>query len=353
MLTLRRARAVVAVGLAALLAGPAFACTTVCLLDGGRPFVAYNYDFDPPEGLILVNKRDTSRRSALRSPAAAAWTSTYGSVTFNQFGRDNPTTGVNEKGLMVSLMWLSETRYPDTDGRPAFGVLEWIQHSLDRHATVAEALAGADAVRLADQAPIHYLFADATGEVAVVEFLGGQLAIRRGADLPIRALANSTYADSLAAMDAAARRGDVPRSVSSLDRFARAAAMARSAGPDPIGRGFEILASVAQPDFTRWSVVYDLGAREIHYRTDGNRAIRHIPLAGLDLSCATPVAMLDVAAGSAGDVTRDFAAYTRAANRALIEASFSKTAFLQAVPPAARDAAAVHPDKTSACAPSK
>jgi len=205
-------------------------------------------------------------------------------------------------------------------------------------------------VRLADQAPIHYLFADASGDVAVVEFLGGRLAARRGADLPVRALANSTYTDSLAAMEAAARRGDLPRSVSSLDRFARAATMARTAGPDPIGRGFEILASVAQPGFTRWSIVYDLGAREIHFRTDGNAAIRRIGLSGLDFSCATPVAMRDVAAGSAGDVTRDFAAYTRAANRGLIEASFSKTSFLQRVPLAARDAAAAHPDETSACA---
>ena len=106
----RRTGSFIALGLAALGAAPAWACTTVCLLDGARPIVAYNYDFDPPEGLVLVNKRDTAKRSSLRGQGAAAWTASYGSVTFNQFGRDNPTTGINEKGLMVSLMWLSETR---------------------------------------------------------------------------------------------------------------------------------------------------------------------------------------------------------------------------------------------------
>jgi len=34
----------------------------------------------------------------------ATWVATYGSVTFNQFGRDKPMTGINEKGLMVSQM---------------------------------------------------------------------------------------------------------------------------------------------------------------------------------------------------------------------------------------------------------
>jgi len=60
---------------------------------------------------VLVNKRGTKKISQLR-PQGAAWTAAYGSVTFNQFGRDNPMTGINEKGLMVSAMWLDETRYP-------------------------------------------------------------------------------------------------------------------------------------------------------------------------------------------------------------------------------------------------
>ena len=349
MMTRRRMVALAGLSLAALIATPALSCTTVCLLDGARPVVAYNYDFDPPEGLVLVNKRGMAKQSALRAQPAT-WTAAYGSVTFNQFGRDNPTTGVNEKGLMISLMWLDETRYPAADHRPAIGILEWIQYNLDRHASVAEALAAGEAVRPMSRIPIHYLFADATGDVAVVEFLDGKLVAHRGQTLPVRALANSTYEASLAALGTATRRGDVPTSLSSLDRFVRAAVLARSAAADPIARGFEILASVAQPNFTRWSLVYDLGAGEIHFRTDGNSAIRRVALSGLDFSCGTPVKMLDVTAAGAGDVTRDFADYTLAANRALIEASFTKTPFLRAIPAAARDAAAAHPETTSSCA---
>jgi penicillin V acylase-like amidase (Ntn superfamily) len=345
----RRTSTLVGLGLAVLVAAPALACTTVCLLDGTRPIVAYNYDFDPSEGLVLVNKRGMAKRSMQRTQGAV-WTAAYGSVTFNQFGRDNPTTGINEKGLMVSLMWLEGTQYPAADNRPAIGILEWIQYNLDRRATVAEVLANGEAVRPMSRIPIHYLFADATGDVAVVEFLDGKLVSHRGSSLPVRALANSTYADSLTALEAATQRGNVPTSLSSLDRFVRAAVQARTAGDNAIARGFEILATVAQPNFTRWSIVYDLGAGEVHFRTDGNSAIRRVALSGLDFSCVTPVRMHDVTAAGAGDITRDFVDYTQAANRALIEATFTKTSVLRGVPADARDAVGAHPGTTSSCA---
>jgi len=51
-------------------------------------------------------------------------------------------------------------------------------------------------------------------------------------------------------------------------------------------------------------------------------------------------------------VSAAFADYTEAANRALIEESFTKTPFLREIPAAARDAMAAHPGTTSSCAPS-
>jgi penicillin V acylase-like amidase (Ntn superfamily) len=337
--------------LAALVATPVLACTTVCLLEKDRMVVAYNYDFYPPEGLVLVNKRGTRKASLVRTQGAA-WVATYGSITFNQFGRDNPMTGINEKGLMVSQMWLDETRYPPADSRPAIGILEWIQYNLDRHASVAEILANVEAVRPTSRYPIHYLVADATGDAATLEFLDGKLVVHRGPAMPVRALANSPYADSVAAFERAKSKGEVPATVSSLDRFVRAAVLAGGGNADPIARGFEVLAAVAQPYFTRWSIVYDLSSAEIYFRTEGNPAIRRVALAGLDFSCDTPVRMLDVSAGGAGDVGAAFVDYSAAANRALIEAAFTKTPFLRDVPAAARDMAAAHPGTTSSCAAS-
>jgi hypothetical protein len=127
--------------------------------------------------------------------------------------------------------------------------------------------------------------------------------------------------------------------------------MAGQGKPESIDRAFEILGSVAQPDFTRWSVVYDLSAREVHFRTESNQAIRRLALAGLDFSCAAPVKMLDVTSGGSGDVAGALCDYTTAANRALIESSFTKTPFLQEVPAETKDALAAHPSATSVRVP--
>ena len=46
-----------------------------------------------------------------------------------------------------------------------------------------------------------------------------------------------------------------------------------------------------------------------------------------------------------------FVDYSTSGMRAVMEATFSKTPFLQSVPAAARDAAAAHPEVTSSCSP--
>ncbi|MDP6565349.1 MAG: linear amide C-N hydrolase [Alphaproteobacteria bacterium] len=331
-------------------AATGYTCTTVCLLEHDRAVVAYNYDFYPSEGLVLVNKRGTSKRSWVE-PRGASWTARHGNVTFNQFGRDNPTTGVNEKGLMVSLMWLNGTEYPPADDRPAVGILEWIQYHLDRHANVAEVIANAETMRPTSSTPIHYLFADASGDAAVIEFLDGTLTIYRGDGMPIKALANSTYAQSLAAFETYRKTGATPVETAkttgsypgfgSLDRFVRGATLSAGEG-DPVARGFDILEAVKQ-GMTRWSIVYDLTAGDVHFKTGTNEQPRRFTLTNFDFSCRTPVRMLDVTAPGSGVVHTAFVDYTRAANRALLEVSLGGRS------KATKDMHAAHPDLTSAC----
>ena len=105
--------------LALALAAPAPACTTFCLRDGGRIVFGKNYDWSVGDGLLIVNKRGVARRAdAAGDPRPASWVSRYGSVTFNQYGRDFPSGGMNERGLTIELMWLDGSRYPTrTAGR--------------------------------------------------------------------------------------------------------------------------------------------------------------------------------------------------------------------------------------------
>jgi len=60
-------------GIAVIAATPVLSCTTVCLLEKEKAVVvAYNYDFHPPEGLVLVNKRDTKKSRGRRGPQGSA-----------------------------------------------------------------------------------------------------------------------------------------------------------------------------------------------------------------------------------------------------------------------------------------
>lgn len=341
-------------GWAALISS-AGACTTFCFERNGSVVFGKNYDFGIGYGMLVVNKRGVAKASRIEPPDRPAhWTSRYGSVTFNQFGREFPSGGMNESGLVVELMWLDASQYPPPDSRPAVGVLEWIQYQLDQFATAAEVVANADRVRIASRTPLHYLVADPSGGCASVEFLEGKLVVHAGPSLPVRALTNDTYGSSLAFLRERDRSGarDLPTGSGSLERFVRAAVLVRAlerdgnagiAGNGPaVTDAFRVLESAASPSRTQWSIAYDLKNRRVHFRTRANPKVRSVALASFDLSCRAPVRTTDVD----GDLV--FGEYSSRANRALIEKSYRGVDFLRETPAAELDAAAAYPD-TTAC----
>ncbi len=297
--------------------------------------------------MLVVNKRGVSKASRIGLPAMegpARWVSRYGSLTFNQFGREFPSSGMNEAGLAVELLWLDEARYPKRDARPALGVLEWIQYQLDNFSTVGEVVKNVERVRISSRTPLHYLVGDAAGGCASIEFLEGRLVAHTGPALPVRALTNDTYASSLAYLSANAA-APVPAGSGSLERFARAArlldAPAGKENGSAVAEALEILGRVASSGYTQWSIAWDLKNRRVHFRTQANPKVRTVALTKFDLSCATPVRVADVDADPA------FADYTRAANAALIEKSYRGVDFLRDTPTSEVAAAAAHPDSTS------
>ncbi|HEX3131650.1 MAG TPA: linear amide C-N hydrolase [Thermoanaerobaculia bacterium] len=325
---------------------PAPACTTFCLRNEGRIVFGKNYDWNVGDGMLVVNKRGVARTAdANGDPRPARWESKHGSVTFNQYGRDFPSGGINEAGLTIELMWLEGSRYPAADARPAVDVLQWIQYQLDNHATVAEVLASEKGLRINSQTPIHYLVADRKGQVATVEFLNGRMVAHTGKDLPMAALANSTYAESLTY--ARKQGGDVPAGIGSLNRFARAARRVgafEAKGADPVAYAFETLDQVAQPGYTQWSIVYEVDRGRVHFRTRDQRKIRSLDLKTVDFSCSTPVRVLDLDADVQGDVAKLLVPYTRDLNRELVTASFRKTPFLAQMPDAELERVARYPE---------
>ena len=320
----------------ALITNQAFACTTFCLIGKGEVLFGRNYDWSVGDALIFVNKRGVAKTAfVLDSSQPATWISKYGSVTFNQYGRENPTGGMNETGLVVEQMWLDESKYPN-DSRPAIGTQEWMEYLLDTSATTAEALKNAAAFRIASEVTVHYLINDKNGNTASVEFLDGKLVSHTGNELPVPTLTNDTYEKSMNYSHA--KSWSDASTSGSLDRFTRASVKTKEFARNPqseqaaVDYAFAILSNVAQKDYTQWSIVYDQKRGRVYFRTLQSPEIKSIDTRAFDYSCGTAVKLLDINVKEPGDVTGKFADYTRRANRDLIDRSFNGTDFLKSVP---------------------
>lgn len=329
-----------------LLPVPSFACTTFCLKNKGEVLFGKNYDWMIGDGLVFVNKRGVTKQSTA-SKNAAKWTAKYGSVTFNQYGWENPSGGMNEAGLAIELMWLDDTKYPELDGNPTLDVLEFIQYSLDSFATTEEMIKATADLRIESRVTIHFLVNDKNGNSATIEFLNGKLTPHYGEKLQVAALANDTYERSLEF----SKKNSAPQGKGSLQRFTRAAEKAKEfenqerSEKESIDYAFDTLKNVEQPGYTQWSIVYDQKRAKIHFRTLQSPQIKTIDAKALDYTCGSAVKILDINSKTDGDVTAQFKDFTKAANRDLIERSFTGTPFLKNVPAIAKDGLASYPEK--------
>ena len=306
------------------------------------------------DALLVVNKRGVKKIAYLSSyyeeASPAVWTSKYGSVTFDQYGCGFPTGGINEAGLVVEAMMLPGALYPATDSRPGVGTNQWMQYQMDNHSTVDEVIASDLKIRIPrsiykNRPGTHFLVSDKWGKCAVIEFLEGKMVVYTGDTMPVMALTNSRYAESLDYW----KKGVAPEpdGFRSFTRFIRAADMVREYGTKasrpPVDYAFHILSQVSRPS-TKWSIVYDQNNLRVHFITETNKNIRTVDLNKFDFSCRTPVRVLDANADLAGDVTDKFQDYTQKINRDLIGASFGGTPFLMRVPPEALDRRSRYPD---------
>jgi hypothetical protein len=266
------------------LSSPRWGCTSLFLSasDGTRLF-GTNLDYDFSDGRIFVNKRGIAK---------SGW-----------------------KAMNLSL-----TRVPKPDETPPLASGVWLQYILDTSATVEEALSNAAKVRMSDTMD-HYLLSDGSGAAAMIEFLDGKMVVHSGAGLPVSALTNSTYEESVAGW----RAKRAPNS--SIARFIIAAngvaAFGDSPVPDAAGYAFSVLAKARQP-LTVWTIAFDVGNQKVSFFTKAGPRTRMIDMKRLDFSSATPVLMLDVNADLSGDVTGRLAPYSHKEALAHMTAAFRR-----------------------------
>ncbi|MEP9350306.1 linear amide C-N hydrolase [Xanthobacter sp. KR7-225] len=169
----------------------AMACSLILWNTNGQAVVAARtmdlYLDDKPRLVYLP--RGITRRG-VADANAATWTSKYASAAMTAL--DAATSdGINEAGLSAHLLYLHGAEHEPVDQRPGVSNLLWPQFVLDNFGTVAEALDGLKKVRIVSveahgrEWPLHLAIEDASGDSAVLEFVGGKLVVHHGKDVTV------------------------------------------------------------------------------------------------------------------------------------------------------------------------
>lgn len=319
-----------------------YPCTTFVRHHGNRLVLGRNLDWITGTGLIIVNPRNLEK-VAITDPSEkpATWVSKFGSVTFNQVGRELPFGGINESGLVVEHMTFDKTTYPSKDHRAAIGAFQWIQFQLDNYSSVEEVINSDTIVRISDATnKIHFLVCDRSGHTAAIELLDGKMVCHTGKDLPVRVLANSSYDESLSCYN---NNGDTQynRSLYNFSTAAQGNVQADASSKDSlIENSFHTLRDVSQGLGTKWSIVYDISDMKIYIKVfetptiAGEQKIfrrqppydpitKVVDFKALDFNCSGVAKVFDLNFDHDGVVNPYFVDYSTAINRDFIGRAFA------------------------------
>jgi len=304
----------------------AFPCSTFMLK--GKDCHLYGHNLDsgsPVPGLVVINKRNITKESRTWKELTAGekddsisfqWTSKFGSVTFNPFGREFPDGGMNEAGLLVQEMSLSDTEFPARQGKRKLFMMLWMQYVLDCFETVEQVIQSASDIAL-DGWGWHFFAADKHGNHASIDFLDGRLVVNGGQETRFPLLCNSIYAKELEGLRTYQGFGGTkPIDVEDpgIPRFVRGLYLLKHYAPSqtqsPVDYGFRILECIALGD-NKWKYVFDWPNRTVYYRTANNQNVRSLSLLELDFEGESPSRMVDIDVGKAGSAIDQLKEYSR------------------------------------------
>lgn len=314
------------------------ACTRAVYL-GPNGMTATGRNMDWSEDLhtnLWIFPRGIDRRGA-NSANTITWVSKYGSLVATGYDI-GVSEGMNEKGLVVNLLFLPESVYtrPGGDNRPVMGMSIWTQYVLDNFATVDEAVAELAKQRFRINAPdlpngkqtkIHMAISDPTGDSAILEYKEGELEIHHGREYQV--LTNSPFYAQMLAINSYWQQigGTVmlPGTNRSSDRFARTSfyinAAAQSADPKvAIPTLFSVMHNAAVPNgintpnqpqisSTQWISVSDQKNLVYYFEPILHMQVFWIDLKQIDFAAGAPQRKLQMSGNPqvfVGDVTAQF-----------------------------------------------
>ena len=258
---------------------------------------------DEPE--LWFVPRGTARVGDPDDPNALRWVSRYSSVAVSMWNMGT-VDGLNEKGLGAHALYLdpADVEFPPVDERPSISLALWVQYLLDSFATVAEAVAAIDEVRIhtrelrGQYLGVHIALEDPSGDSAVIEPIGGRLVVHHGPEFTV--MANSPSLDAqLANLERYRPFGGElppPGDITSLDRFVRASYFLHYL-PEPenqeqaVAGVFQLITNVSVPYGapysdggvypTWWQSAADLTDGVYYFGSTRSPSIFWVPLEGL------------------------------------------------------------------------
>jgi penicillin V acylase-like amidase (Ntn superfamily) len=320
-----------------LFVAPAMACSRVVYLGpAGAVVTGRTMDWTQSMETNLWAFPAGLKRNGNAGPQSLQWQSKYGSIVATCYDGLS-ADGLNEKGLVANILYLSSSVYPKLDGkRPALSIAGWAQYVLDNFATVAEAVAALknEPFQLAGltlpgghAGTGHLSISDATGDSAVFEYLDGKLVIHHGKQFTV--MTNDPPYDQQLALNGYWKEigGGVmlPGTERPADRFVRASfylgeAPQTTDETQQIATMFSIIRNVSvpfgaehpgQPNVaaTLWRTVADQQRLTYYFEMTDRPNVFWVELKKLDFSPGQPIRMLPVegAAVRAGEVSQQFA----------------------------------------------
>ena len=323
----------------------ASACTSIALqAENGTVVYGRTMEwgaFDLNSRVAIVPRRCPLQGHTPDGKPGLRWEARYGVVGLDALRKDIITDGMNEKGLIVGVLYLpgfAEFQpYDPALAGISIGSAELANYLLTQFAAVDEVREGLRKIKvvpvvepaLGMPAPLHWTVMDKSGRAIVVQYLNGELKIF---DNPLRVLTNSPNFDwhltnlcnyiNLSAVSLPTMRlGEldfapigagsgflgIPGDYTPPSRFVRAVAYTQTARKTPDGdetvyEVFRIMDNFnlplgsaegpnADPELlkgmrssTIWTTAADTGNLKYYYHTQHNRKVRMIDLKRIDFS---------------------------------------------------------------------
>lgn len=317
------------------------ACSRVIHMseDGSHVVTGRNMDwYEDIESNLWLFPRGMKRDGNV-GQNSAQWKSKYGSVIVAGFDAGT-TDGLNEKGLMVNMLYLAESDFGKRDeSRPGLSFSIYTQYLLDNYATVAEAVEALkdDNIQIvayplpgsSSQPPtLHFSLSDATGDSAIFQHLNGKLVIHHGKKYNV--MTNSPTYDQQIALNSywetVGGEAMLPGTRRSADRYVRASYYEKQL-PDPkndrqamanvmsVMRNVSVPFGATNPDEpniapTIWRTAADHVRNIYYFESTLSPNIIWVQLNSLDFGPKMPVKKLNLVGNYdlSGDVSDQFKA---------------------------------------------